>query len=110
LGWRRRWRRVGLVVGIEIEGTKRGAMVSFDLGLYVEFKRILFRNNISINEFMAFVMKLLITGDQRVHDIISEIKNQRTTRENEVSNIVHTDDESLYNIIEERLNQQKARK
>jgi len=90
---------------IETEGPKRGVKLTVDLGFYVELKKILFRNGISMNELLSYVIQAIVTGDPRAHQMLDEAKRARSQKE--ISDIVHTDDESLYNIIEERLHNKK---
>jgi hypothetical protein len=49
---------------------------------------------------------LLATGDQRIHDIMLEAKKAKTQKV--TVNTVHTDEESLYNLIERTLSEGKV--
>jgi hypothetical protein len=85
---------------IEAE-TRRGMLLKFNQFYWLELKKVLWKHRISAQEFLSYVIKLLATGDQRVYDILIEAKRARA--KSEVLNIVHTDEESLYSLIEQSL-------
>lgn len=89
----------------ETENFRTQIRLAFDQAYYVELKRILFRSGISLNEFFSHVIQQLVTGDPKTHELLEGALKARTARE--ISDIVHTDDESLYNLIEERLSNKK---
>lgn len=80
-------------------------MVALNKFFLLELRKILWKHQISPQEFLSYVIKLLVTGDQRVYDILIEAK--KTRAKDEVFNIIHTDEESLYNLIEQSLKQGK---
>lgn len=61
-------------------------------------KTILMRNGMSFQEFFSYIAYLLATGDNRVHALIQEAKDQKAAKQ--ITNLVHTDEESLYAVIE----------
>jgi hypothetical protein len=73
---------------------------------WVGLRKILWKHSISPQEFFSHVIKLLVTGDQRVHDILQEVKTARAKKE--VLDIVHTDEESLYSLIEQGLGRKEG--
>lgn len=85
---------------------RRSLMIGFNKFFLLELKKVLWKHRISAQEFLSYVVKLLVTGDQRVHDILVEAKKARA--ESETLNIVHTDEESLYNLIEHSLISMKS--
>lgn len=80
---------------------RRTILIGLNKFFLLELKKILWKHRISAQEFLSYVVRLLVTGDQRVHDILVEAKQARAKAE--VLNIVHTDEESLYNLIEHGL-------
>ncbi len=87
---------------------RRNLVIGFNKFFLLELKKILWKHRISAQEFLSYVVKLLVTGDPRVHDILVEAKKARA--KNEVINIVHTDEESLYSLIEQTLLENKEEK
>jgi hypothetical protein len=80
---------------------RRTLLVAFNKFFLLELRKILWKHRISAQEFLSYVIKLLVTGDQRVYDILMEAKRSRAKEE--IEEIVHTDEESLYNLIEHSL-------
>lgn len=78
---------------------KKGIHVSINRFSCIEMRRILWNHSLSPQEFFSYLTKLLITGDKRLHDLLLEAKAVRA--QSELPNIVHTDEESLYNVIEQ---------
>lgn len=85
---------------------RRNLVIGFNKFFLFELKKILWKHRISAQEFLSYVIMLMVTGDQRVHDILVEAKKARAQAE--ALNIVHTDEESLYNLIEQNLLSTKA--
>lgn len=82
----------------EVEDRK-GIHVDVNKFCWVELRRVLWKHSITPQEFFSYVAKLLATGDKRVYDLLLEVKSSRA--QNERTNIVHTDEESLYSLIEQ---------
>lgn len=72
--------------------------LDFDKSFYKELRRIVFRNGLSVQEFLSYLIQQAVTGDQRIHDMLAEAKMQE--RNPQGTEIVHTDVESLFNLIE----------
>jgi hypothetical protein len=87
---------------------RRNLVIGFNKFFLFELKKILWKHRISAQEFLSYVVKLLVTGDPRVYDILVEAKKARA--KGEVVNIVHTDEESLYSLIEQTLLENKEEK
>jgi hypothetical protein len=85
---------------IEAEET-RTMVLKFNKFFWLELRKILWKHGLSGQEFFSYLIRLLATGDQRMHDLLIEAK--RTRAKNEALNIVHTDEESLYSLIEQGL-------
>jgi hypothetical protein len=100
--WRGRRINESMIVAEE----RRSLMIGFNKFFLLELKKVLWKHRISAQEFLSYVVKLLVTGDQRVYDILVEAKKARA--ETETLNIVHTDEESLYNLIEHSLISMKS--
>lgn len=73
--------------------------LDFDKTFYKELRKVLFRNGISLQEFFSYVIQLTVTGDERLHEILIELKKAQQNKEIK-DEIVHTDAESLFNLIE----------
>lgn len=72
----------------------------------IELRKTLWVHRISVQEFLSYVAKLLATGDQRVYNLLMELKEVRAKKEQ--SKMVRTDEESLYSLMNEiRKNQRK---
>ena len=80
---------------------RRNLLIGLNKFFLLELKKILWKHGISAQEFLTYVIRLLVTGDQRLYDILLEAKKSRAR--NESLNLVHTDEESLYNLIEQGL-------
>lgn len=87
---------------------RKGLMIALNKFFLLELRKILWKHRISPQEFLSYVIKLLVTGDQRIYNILIEAKKARA--KSEAFNIIHTDEESLYNLIEQNLNQGKPGK
>lgn len=88
------------------EEDRRCVRMDFNKFYWAGLRKILWKYRISPQEFFSYVTKMLVTGDQRMHDILEEVKAARAT--SEVLNIVHTDEESIYSLIEQRLSRKKG--
>jgi len=84
---------------MKVEEERKGIHVDINQFCWLEMRRILWKHSLSFQEFFSHLAKLLITGDKRVHDLLLEVKETRAR--NEVPSIVHTDEESLYILIEQ---------
>ena len=80
---------------------KRVVALQFNSFFLFELKKVLWKHRISVQEFLSYIVRLLATGDQRVYDMLIEAKRARAKSES--LNIVHTDEESLYSLIEQGL-------
>lgn len=80
---------------------RRTLLIGLNRFFLLELKKILWKHRISAQEFLSYVVKSLVTGDQRLYDILVEAKQARA--KSETLNIVHTDEESLYSLIEHSL-------
>jgi signal transduction histidine kinase len=80
-----------------VEG-RRGVHVDVNQFTWVEVKKRLWRHGLSFQEFLSYVVHLLATGDDRVYQLLIEAKKARAQKE--VMKIVHTDEESLYTLME----------
>lgn len=78
---------------------RKGIHVDINRFVWIEMRRILWKHSLSFQEFFSYLAKLLITGDKRLHDLLLEAKAARA--KNELPSIVHTDEESLYSLIEQ---------
>lgn len=79
----------------------RAVVLKFNNFFLFELKKVLWKHKLSISEFLSYVVRLLATGDQRAYDMLIEAKKARAQKES--MNIVHTDEESLYSLIEQGL-------
>lgn len=80
---------------------RKNLKIGFNKFFLLELRKVLWKHRISAQEFLGYVIKLLVTGDQRAHDMVVEAKTARA--KSETINIVHTDEESLYSLIEQNL-------
>lgn len=87
-----------------VEG-RRGVHVDVNQFTWVEVKKRLWRHGLSFQEFLSYVVHLLATGDERVFQLLVEAKEARAKKE--IVKIVHTDEESLYSLIEQIRNLKK---
>lgn len=78
---------------------RKGIHVDINRFAWIEMRRILWKHSLSFQEFFSYLTKLLITGDKRLHDLLLEAKAARA--QSELPSIVHTDEESLYSLIEQ---------
>ena len=69
-------------------------------------KKVLWLHGMTPQSYIAYVVKLFVTGDQRLYDIMIEAKNERAKKE--IFDIVHTDEQSLY-VLMEQMRKQKER-
>ncbi len=74
--------------------------LDFDRSFYKELRKSLFKQGISAQEFFSYVIQLIVTGDKRIHEMLQEARMAQGTN-SVASGIIHTDAESLFNIIEE---------
>jgi hypothetical protein len=76
--------------------------LDFDKSFYKELRKIMFRHGLSVQEYFSYLIQLTVTGDQRIHDLLMEAKkNSATNISGSSQEIVNTDSESLFNLIEE---------
>lgn len=82
--------------------SKREVRLTFDEFYLLELRKILWKNGkITLSEFFSFVSQLLVTGDRKIHLALNEIKQARA--KNQLIEIVHTDEQSLYDLIEQKI-------
>lgn len=81
-----------------VEG-RRGVHVDVNQFTWVEVKKRLWKHGLSFQEFLSYVVHLLATGDDRVYQLLIEAKTSRAKEE--ITKIVHTDEESLYALMEQ---------
>lgn len=84
---------------VKEEEDRKGVHIDINKFSWLEMRRILWKHSLSIQEFFSYLAKLLITGDKRLYDLVLEARSARA--KNEVPNIIHTDEESLYSLIEQ---------
>lgn len=80
---------------------RRSLLIGLNKFFLLELRKILWKHRISAQEFLSYVVRLFVTGDQRLYDILAEAKQARAASES--FNILHTDEESLYSLIEHNL-------
>jgi hypothetical protein len=85
---------------------RRNLVIGLNKFFLSELRRVLWKHRLSAQEFVSYVIMLLATGDQRIHDIMLEAKKAKTQKV--TVNTVHTDEESLYNLIERTLSEGKV--
>lgn len=80
-------------------------LISFNKSFYVELKRILFKQGISVPAYLGYLVQLTSLGDTRMNELLSEarsyITNTETLEKSQKQLLHRTDDESLFNLIEE---------
>jgi len=101
------WHRLRQVLGLELgvldnvkETEERKSIhVSLNQFTWVEMRRILWKHGLSSQIFFSYLTKLLVTGDKRLHDLLLEAKAAQG--QCDTPSIVHTDEDSLYSLIEQ---------
>lgn len=88
------------------EENRRCVRMDFNKFYWVELRKILWKHQISPQEFFSYVTKMLVTGDQGMHDMLNEVKAARA--KSEMLDIVHTDEESIYSLIEQGLSRKEG--
>lgn len=63
-----------------------------------EARKLLWKHGVTVQEFLGYVAYLLATGDKRAFELLTEAKKAKAKEQ--TLNIQHTDEESLYNLIE----------
>lgn len=84
---------------MKITENRKKIQMDFNVFFLEGLRRILWKERISPTEFFSYLIELLVTGDPRIHEMLGEVKAARAR--SQVLDIVHTDDESLYSLIEE---------
>jgi len=85
---------------------RRNLVLGLNKFFLFELRKILWKNALSAQEFVSYVIKLLVTGDQRVYDIMIEAKKDKAKKTS--ISLLHTDEESLYSLIEQTLKENKV--
>ena len=75
---------------------------------YIQFHKILFRNGVKITEFVRFIMKLAISEDYVIENIIEDLKQSKLEKKSKIQgptkqniyDYLHTN--SALNRLEER--------
>lgn len=80
---------------------KNKVLVSLNRFFLVQARKTLWRHGLSVQAFLSYVLELLGRGDPRIDVFVAEAKRSKT--EEQKINLVHTDDESLYHLIEQKL-------
>jgi hypothetical protein len=87
---------------------RRSILIALNKFFLLEFKKILWKHGISAQEFLSYIIRLFVTGDQRLHNILVEAKKAKA--EAQKYNLIHTDEESLYSLIEHNLKLEQQKK
>jgi hypothetical protein len=75
--------------------------LDLDKSFYKELRKILFKHGLSVQEYFSYLIQLTVTGDQKVHNLLMEAKKTNANNAAMKQEIVHTDSESLFSLIEE---------
>ena len=81
---------------------RKSLLVSFEKDTLLECRRILFANGVSPNELFCHIMYLLNTNDQRIYDLINEVKKNKIEKIKKGEKVKYSAD-NLYDAIEEML-------
>lgn len=82
-------------------------VVSLNKPFFVEFRRILFKNRLTMAAFFSYVVKQVVVGDPRIHQLLEEARELQAKKNLEVESRIRNDDESLYGMIQSKLKDNK---
>lgn len=82
---------------------KKLITLSFDKDSLQEFRKILFQNGLSPQEFFAFIMERVSNMDPRLNEFLEEAGNFKKESLEERKNYKKVDAEAIYKAIEEKL-------
>lgn len=84
------------------EGQNKAVLLSFDNELLLDARKALFRKNVSLQQFVAFVLHRLVLADEGAVDLLNRavIFNEEMLTKEDREKIAKIDPRTLYEMFE----------